>query len=140
MMYLFFALIFIAYIYFGYKDDFKRDKINFKITVLGIFGILLIGVSIFYLWAKLETPLRKTVSIYYEDKLGLNKEFNKLNSKEDISKIDFDKLFKEDSLLKRKVDSVMSIYDILYFILFYLIVIQFNKFIRNRYILIDKRA
>jgi amino acid transporter len=127
MMYLVFALIFIAYLYFGYKDDYKRDNISFKMTVFGILGMLLIGSFIFYIGLKFEKPIRKAVSVHYDNTLGIRKEMKKSTSKEDISNIDFDKLFKEDSMHNSKVDSVMRIYDSVIFVLFYLIVNQFNK-------------
>jgi amino acid transporter len=132
MMYLFFALIFIAYIYFGYKDDYKRDGAKFKNTIFGILGMVLLGIAIFFIKTKLDVHVKHAISVYYEDKLGMNKELGKIDSITNGAKIE--SFFKESAALKEKVDSAMFNYDVLFYILAYLIVVQLNKFIRKRFI------
>lgn len=46
MEFLTLALLFLAFLYFGYRDDFKRNPRVFIGTVLGVFGSFLI---IYYL-------------------------------------------------------------------------------------------
>lgn len=126
MMYLFFALIFIAYIYFGYKDDFKSDSANFKKTVFGVFGMVLLGISLFYIKTELDFHVKQAISGYYEDKLDMSK---KLTANELAIEIFSRKIPPPN----KKVNLAMSIYDILYFIFAYLIINQFDKFIKKRY-------
>ena len=35
------SIIFLVFLYFGYRDDFQRDKKKFIYTVLGVFGLIL---------------------------------------------------------------------------------------------------
>jgi amino acid transporter len=128
MIYLVFALIFIAYFYFGYKKDFKRDSSNFKKTIFGILGKVLIGIIMVFIFFELEKTIRRAVLSYYEDKLGMSKEL-------------FDKSLLDGTILEKmvllngKVDTTMLIFNILFFVFAYLIIYQFNKFIKKRYIL-----
>jgi amino acid transporter len=126
MMYLFFALIFIAYLYFGYKDDFKRNGANFKMTVFGVFGMVLLGISIFYIKTELDVHVKHAISSYYEDKFEVSK---KVTAKELADEIFSRKIPPPN----KKVNLAMSIYDIFYFIFAYFIINQFDKFIKKRY-------
>jgi hypothetical protein len=43
-----FFIIFMAFLYFGYRDDYRRDKNGFKRIILGILGSTIILLISFY--------------------------------------------------------------------------------------------
>jgi hypothetical protein len=125
MIYLFFALIFIAYLYFAYKDDYKRDKINFKRIVFDLLGMLLLGIFFNFIRRKLAVPVRHNISVYYENKLGMTKDL--------IDKGLADGTFLQKmSAFSEKVNSSMSIYNILFSILFFLVAVNLREFIKKK--------
>jgi hypothetical protein len=108
MIYLVFALLFIAYLYFNHKDDYKNGTLDFKKIVLPLLGIVIIGLIIFFIRTNLKPIVKEAISSYYESKLGISNE-------------QFD-----------KVNSAMSIYNVLFYVLIFLILNQFNKFLKKR--------
>lgn len=35
------SILFLLFLYFGYRDDYRRDKKKFIYTVLGVFGFII---------------------------------------------------------------------------------------------------
>ena len=73
-----FFIIFLVFLYFGYKDDFNRDIIGFKIGSISIIGSLIIIFCLYRLNLSLEVPIKQALKEHYIEQLGWIKNWEKL--------------------------------------------------------------
>lgn len=52
------SIVFFIFLYFGYKDDYKRDKRGFKGTIVGVIGTCLILFCCAMLYSFLVQPIK----------------------------------------------------------------------------------
>ena len=120
-----FIVILAIFLYFGYINDYKRDKKKFTevvFFVIGLFSILLIG----YLTSIHYSPiLEKRISKYYweiDEKSNLNHS----------DKIDDTTLFKSYSI-KQKVDKTLNTIGTVFIILIGFLISLLGEILKKRY-------
>lgn len=93
---LIFSVIILIYIYFGYKDDYKRDKNGFKIGCFGVIGTFII----FYIFLIVENIIEKPIKQFFTE---------------------------------HKIEQIgLLLFQFLYFSFLFLILMQFNKFVKRK--------
>lgn len=131
MTLIFWLVAFVAFLYFGYKDDYYRDKSRFKTTIVVIIGSIIIIFYSFKFNTLSETFIKNKLQAYYTTQLGWDKDIEKFNKDYFTTDKGLQELQERDNILSKKIAPIISIWNFIHLILTYLLVTQFHKSVKR---------
>jgi hypothetical protein len=116
--YVIIACIFILFLYFGYRDDYRRDKMGFKNTLFRIFGISFYLLFCYKIVESIEPFLKTTLMKFYPSEISLD------GLKDKTSK-EIEKTVAACRIYEGKIDQMVSTIEFLTFVIAFLLISRF---------------
>ncbi len=124
--YIIIAFVFSVFIYFGYKDDYKRDKNGFKTTVFRIIGTLICLLIVYIILDNTRVPFRKVLIEFYPSEIFSIKDLKKMSHK------DLNETIANFKAYEKKIDLTIDVFNLVFFYVVFLLLNKLITFFKNR--------